>query len=147
MQDIKSPLVEIRDYAGKGAGVRALMSIQQGVLLDAYLDVLLPINYHETPHTYDVEVTAPTESEPSIAHISSAIYGNWTRYINHFCTPNPGIFQEAIGKHRYIVVRSVEAIPIFTEITFDYGKRYWLDRDIFYTCGSDDCKYDTKEKK
>ena len=147
VQDIKSPLVEVRDYQGKGAGVMALMSIAKDVLLDAYLDVLLPVDSNENSHFYDAEVTAPIKSAPRIAHISPTKYGNWTRYINHLCTPSSRICQEAIGKHIHIVIKSVEAVPIFTEITYDFGIRYWIDRKILCACGSENCKYDTKEKK
>ena len=147
VQDIKSPLVEVRDYQGKGADVMALMSIPKGVLPDAYLGVLLPADNNENSHFYDAEVTTPIKSAPRIAHISPARYGTWTRYINHSYTPNTRICQKAIGKHRHIVIKSVEAEPIFTEITYDFGIRYWLDRKILCACGSENCKYDTKEKK
>ena len=143
----KAPLVELREYDGKGVGVRTLTSIPSGKLLGAYLGSVVPVTIAREPTSYDFELPHPNGSSAQNALIDASKVGNWTRYVNHSCRPNARYGLEVIGGYRYMLLYSKKAIPIFSEITADYGKQFWCAEEKLCVCGSEHCKYDTREKK
>lgn len=50
---------------------------------------------------------------------------NISRYINHSCSPNSEA--EIDEKEEKIYIRSINYIKRGDEITYDYGKEYWLE--------------------
>lgn len=56
------------------------------------------------------------------------------RYINHSCDPN--CEAEIDEMEEKIFIRSVAYIKNGAEITYDYGKEYWLDHCQPCRCGS-----------
>lgn len=54
--------------------------------------------------------------------------GNFTRFINHSDTPNIESISVFCEGYYRIIFRSIKHIPIGTELTYDYGDVYWLNR-------------------
>lgn len=49
---------------------------------------------------------------------------NTARYINHACKPNA---EAVIHEEKYIFIEAKRTIKPGEEITYDYGKEYWLE--------------------
>lgn len=120
-------LIELVEYPGKGVGVRALSSFKTGDLLDEYLGQLL------TDRTQDEDWSV----EFAGTSIDSHHFGNWPRFINHSCDYNTEFEFLRAGKTISAVVEVKRDVPIFSEITVDYGEAYWEGKKCL--CGSESC--------
>lgn len=73
--------------------------------------------------------------------------GNFTRFVNHSCSPNC-FFSAIIFRGRKVsVLVAVENIGLFDEITADYGDEYFLRRGMECRCGTEGCKINGDGKR
>ena len=146
------PLVELRQYHGKGIGVRTLQKIRRGDVLEEYVGQIVPVA-DEQDSVYSVLFRRPEAfSDAGIAQISAKRYGNWTRFINHSCSASLGFRVMAIGEKYRIMVIAERDIDAFSELTIDYGPDYWLtpvpgEVEKFCLCGQPRCKYSSPDRK
>lgn len=140
-QALLNPLVEIREFPNKGRGVRALQHIPANQVLAEYVGRILPWNQKED----SVYALLYEAHGKLLASISAAVYGNWTRYINHSCNSNTDFVYQQIGNKYLCCIKSFKDINIFEEITIDYGAAYWTGEYLCW-CGHANCMYNTVEK-
>ena len=138
------PLVELQLYGAKGVGVRALQYIKEHDILDEHVGELIP-----STAPRDDEFGCHLDVEPRknrapqvVAQISSKVYGNWTRYINHSCNASTLFELAVIGDKLRVLVVATRDIDIFEEITLDYGDGYF-DKVAGLVCRCEEktCRY------
>ncbi|KAK0721233.1 hypothetical protein B0T21DRAFT_373218 [Apiosordaria backusii] len=66
--------------------------------------------------------------------VDSARYGNWTRFCNSHCDPNVEVCPEQAGGIRILVFRAIKDIDENEEVTINYGREYFQDRDPELMC-------------
>lgn len=54
--------------------------------------------------------------------------GNYTRFINHSDTPNCESVAVYHDGYLHIILRTIQAVPQDTQLTYDYGDIYWRRR-------------------
>lgn len=135
-------LVELTEYQDKGIGFRALTNIKEGDVLGEYIGEFVPETDKLYKHClYDMEFEVPSGSPEggmkNLGTVCPAHLGNWSRFMNYSCDPSADFFGSTVGKHGTIIVKALRDIPIFEEITANYGDGYWRDRICL--CGSANC--------
>ncbi|XP_023019599.2 histone-lysine N-methyltransferase EHMT2 [Leptinotarsa decemlineata] len=79
--------------------------------------------------------------------VDAKYYGNFARFINHSCTPNLQpikVFTDHQDlRFPRIALFAFKDITLGEELSFDYGKKFWLIKCKSFACqcGSADCKY------
>ena len=150
---IQEPLVELRQYSkygARGTGIRTLQWIKKDTYLAEYLGEILPTSnaYPLTPNgkrafrefdaVYSWELSRGNDD---LAQVSSAFYGNWTRYVNHSCEPLVKVRFEAVGDKVHIFYKAAEDIEPFEELTVHYGNLYF-NAERPCKCGTASCRED-----
>lgn len=133
-------LVELIEYPNRGIGVRALTNIKAGDFLGEFVGEIIPTSDESyKSNIYDIDlVSSDPGSEPELVGIVSPAWrGNWVRFINHSCGSSTAFIHANIGMRSTILVKALRDIPIFEEITVNYGAAYWINRECL--CGSADC--------
>ncbi|KAK2754420.1 hypothetical protein FQN54_007064 [Arachnomyces sp. PD_36] len=130
------PLVELREYKGKGTGVRALTSFRKDEVLGQFLGELKPQDSN-CDFKYSL-IHGHDEMDKLKALISPKKFGNWTRFINHSCEPSTNFVKITVGKHTGMMVRATRDIAAFEEITVDYGSGYM--ENVRCKCGTQQCR-------
>lgn len=120
-------LVELVEYPGKGVGVRTLSRFRTCDLLDEYLGQLATDRTQDEDWSVEIAGTS----------IDSHHLGNWPRFINHSCDYAAEFEFLRAGKTISAVVEVKRGIPLFSEITVDYGEAYWEGKKCL--CGSANC--------
>ncbi|KAJ1623537.1 hypothetical protein T492DRAFT_1053992 [Pavlovales sp. CCMP2436] len=140
--------VEIRRSPGKGMGAFATIAMKLGDRLGGYDGEILSRRewsarfnggemrdddqeWLESRRRRGVPVTGDYVlgfgENGSIVDAEDPECSSWTRYINHDCNPNLGLFRELDEAGRpfpgFVVIRN--CIDIGDELTFDYGPGYW----------------------
>jgi len=117
-----------------GWGVRAPVDIEQGKVLGIYTGLLVPRDIAEADdETYDKSYMFdldgredPSEETPENAYsVDSRTCGNWSRFINHSCSPNLRVYlvvYDTIPEMNtpYLAFVALKDIPAWTELTVDY---------------------------
>lgn len=148
---VSHPLVELRQYPGKGIGVRTLQEIHRGDILEEYAGQILPVTNED--HVYSVSFHPPgADSRNEFGEISAMVKGNWTRFVNHSCSASLSFETMAIGERYRVMVVAERDIEAFSELTIDYGPGYWLtlvpgEVEQFCLCGQPNCKYSSPKLK
>lgn len=142
---VRRPSFEIIQYGGKGWGIKTLQDIEPDDVLEEYVGQIFPIT-DEQDNDYSVLF------EKGIAHISAKRFGNWTKYINHSCSPCALLAIMAIGERYRVMVVAKQHIAAGSELTIDYGLDYWLtgvpgEVEKFCLCGRPDCRYSDERRK
>ncbi|KAK2804897.1 hypothetical protein FQN50_006403 [Emmonsiellopsis sp. PD_5] len=132
------PLLELREYPEKGIGVRSLTFIKSGTFIGQYIGELRKYNVKDTTYALDQTVGNPRRS---IGVIDAAVYGNWTRYMNHSCRPAAVFVSAAVGGVACVLVRTVRDVEMFEEVTVDYGKPYFEVGGRVCRCGEKGCRF------
>lgn len=135
-------LVELTEYQGKGIGIRALTNIKRGEILGNFIGEFVPQTDESYEWTiYDMELFVGSGGNPEefLGTICPAYWGNWVRFINHSCDQKTDFILGNLGKHATVLVQAVRDIPIFEEITVNYGVNYWKGRKCL--CGSANCMH------
>lgn len=84
---------------------------------------------------------APAKDTTEYFNLDPAIYGNWTRYINHSCQPNTGYKYVNMGQLSCVVIHALEDIECGQVLTVDYGGDYFKHFSFGCKCGYASCKY------
>ncbi|KAK6365180.1 hypothetical protein LTS17_011412 [Exophiala oligosperma] len=148
-------LVELFDTGKLGTGVRALQPLEKDAILGEYIGEIYP---YQNPSRYRTEMYVfgmgipqkrrqkrrgvdNGQAEDSIDIIVDlAIYGNWTRYINHSCQPNASYTFATVGRRRVILIQTLRDINFGEELTSDYGEGYFTNMNLECTCGAEKCR-------
>lgn len=128
-------LVELREYKGKGTGVRALGPFKKGQILGQFVGEIKPVSGRDDL-TYSLLHGSRKQKAKTL--ISPKRYGNWTRFINHSCDSSTAFLHVVVGRHTAMVVYAKRDIAPFEEITVDYGSGYLAN--LACKCGSRSCR-------
>ncbi|KAK2785685.1 hypothetical protein FQN53_007472 [Emmonsiellopsis sp. PD_33] len=134
----KYPLLELREYPDKGIGVRSLTFIKSGTFIGEYIGELRKFDVKDTTYALHQAVGKP---QRSIGVIDAAVYGNWTRYMNHSCRPAAVFVSAAVGGVACVLVRTVRDVEMFEEVTVDYGRSYFEVGGRVCRCGEKGCRF------
>lgn len=109
--DFSEPLVELREYPGQGAGVRALSPTSKGSILAQYVGEILPQDHCYTRLEYALRLDSKRgNGRPgagTMAMISPKRYGNWIRFLNHSCEHSNNFVSMAIDRSIMMVVKAI----------------------------------------
>ncbi|PGH34146.1 hypothetical protein GX50_03015 [[Emmonsia] crescens] len=130
------PLLELREYPERGIGVRSLRSIKAGTFIGQYLGEI-----RKPPVLDSTYALHHSLRNRSIGIVDAAIYGNWTRYMNHSCRAGVIFVSAVVGEWAYVLVRTIRDIKMFEEITVDYGDGYFEPRDRVCRCREEGCRF------
>jgi len=125
--------IEIFKSSERGWGVRALTDVKCGKVIGLYTGLVIKRNAARgslTSYCFDLDgdEVEGRETEHERFTVDSRRYGNWTRFINHSCSPNLGIYlvvhdtPPGTGMPFIVFVASCD-IPARTEFTFDYNPK------------------------
>lgn len=129
-------LVELREYKGKGTGVRALEAFKEGQIIGVFVGELKPLDGKEDNKYSLVHDSKPFDQVKVL--ISPKRYGNWTRFINHSCDSSTAFTRVTVGRRTAMVVYAKRDIEAFEEVTVDYGSGYL--ETLNCKCGTSPCK-------
>lgn len=119
---------ELRDTGGPmGLGVFATQLIRAGGWLDDYVGELMPFDCWFPDDLYAFDI-------PGIARCTSQQYGNWTRFVNHHCTPNVQANDWMVGQRVVMVFRANRDIRPGEQLFIQYGRQYFESAKRFCKC-------------
>lgn len=72
--------------------------------------------------------------------IYQGLKGNYTRFINHSCTPNSQ-FERFTWLNIQRIILVSKGLEEGSEITVDYSQDYWSQLDKKCLCGTPRCRY------
>lgn len=100
-----------------------------------------PDSNSSSSSSYQNQNQNPTiNPNPEPYQIHQGKQGNFTRFINHSCSPNSKFVTFTwLGIQRIIIVS--KGVPAGREITVDYSDRYWRHLDKICLCGEARCRY------
>jgi hypothetical protein len=76
---------------------------------------------------------------PSI-YIDSERKGNWTRFINHSCSPHAVFRMRRVGNTKIMTIEVIRPVPAGAELTVNYGMEYYgMDSLKICQCGAENC--------
>ncbi|KKZ66554.1 hypothetical protein EMCG_07668 [[Emmonsia] crescens] len=130
------PLLELREYPERGIGVRSLRSIKAGTFIGQYVGEI-----RKPPVLDSTYALHHSLRKRSIGIVDAAIYGNWTRYMNHSCRAGVIFVSAVVGEWAYVLVRTIRDIKMFEEITVDYGDGYFEPRERVCRCREEGCRF------
>lgn len=119
----KDTLVELREYPGKGIGVRTLRSIEVNVALGEFTGSILhpDSGFHVGAGLYRAQPN--DEAGPlRTCTIDAELYGSWARYVSHSCNANTQAKVVPLGESYRWVIYSTRATSAFEELTMTYGE-------------------------
>lgn len=129
----KPPPVQIyRTPDGKNNGLMALISFDRGVAVGELVGSITKGVRH---------LDVMDSSTPSANYqIWQGQVGNYTRFVNHSCKANAQFSTfNWLDTQRVILVS--KGIDAGSEITVDYGDKYWAGLDKVCLCGEACCRY------
>ncbi|KAN0076899.1 histone-lysine N-methyltransferase [Tylopilus felleus] len=145
--------IEIFDTRRCGWGVRALEDIPRGKVLGTYAGMLVRRDeVDELPeehqgYLFDLDSTEVRNSENFGEKYTVDSYecGNWTRFVNHSCSPNMQVYCVVYDTIPYVnmpYVAFVASIDILagTELTIDYCPYAEIDRKGKRPAKGGDCR-------
>ncbi|RDB30047.1 Histone-lysine N-methyltransferase, H3 lysine-9 specific, partial [Hypsizygus marmoreus] len=125
--------IEIFKTNNRGWGARAPVDIEKGKVLGIYTGLLIRRDAAEAQpddersYCFDLDGREDPEhpTPDEVYSVDSRVYGNWTRFINHSCSPNLRIYlvvYDTIPEMNmpYLAFVATEDITARTEFTFDY---------------------------
>lgn len=122
--------------------MRALANFKRHDILGEYVGIVAPLKSGLIDDVYSMTMCAfdpATGKVEDVANIFPRKFGNWTRFLNHSCSPATNFIWGLVGDQVITTIRAVRDISIFEEITVDYGENYWSDPDYYCLCGSANC--------
>ena len=72
--------------------------------------------------------------------IDPAVYGNWTRYINHSCNPNTNFVLVNVGQRHLTLIQAARSIAFGEDITVYYGDDFFDNKNFRCKCGEAKCR-------
>ena len=84
----------------------------------------------------------------AVCQIDAAVFGNWTRYLNHSCNANTRLQQFSVGRRVLMCVRVEDdkKIGFGDVLTVNYGRQYFVGKKIACRCGEDSCQLWNEKK-
>lgn len=137
-------LVELREYEGKGVGVRCLTTIKKDDIIGEYIGFVEPEDFSPwTPYTLSqtgwiMRHSAGEFAYSVVAEIQPHAIGNWTRFLNHSCDANCEFQTAVVGTRVATIIVAERDIEWGEELTVHYGYEYWDDQGC--PCGSANCQ-------
>ncbi|CAI6333056.1 unnamed protein product [Periconia digitata] len=127
------PPVQIyRTHNGKNNGLQALVPFERGAAIGEFVGLV-------TKGVRHLDVMDGSTATANY-QIWQGRQGNFTRFINHSCKANSQLSHFTWLDTQRIVLVS-KGIEAGTEITVDYGDRYWAGLDKICLCGESCCRY------
>ncbi|KAJ7460503.1 hypothetical protein B0H11DRAFT_2198970 [Mycena galericulata] len=118
----------------RGWGARAPISLSAGQVLGLYTGLLMrrdeanKLTGSRASYCFDLDVNEEPDEDPPTNSYSVDAFGcgNWTRFLNHSCSPNLKIISVVYESSPednmpYLALVATEAIPAYKELTFDYN--------------------------
>lgn len=131
------PIQVFRTPDGKNNGLLALTSFERGTAIGELVGLI----------TKGVSGRDVMDSSTPLSNyqIWQERIGNYTRFANHSCKANAqsSTFTWLDTQRVLIVSKGIEA---GTEITLDYGDKYWAGLDKACLCGEACCRYRTRDR-
>ncbi|KDR84130.1 hypothetical protein GALMADRAFT_236807 [Galerina marginata CBS 339.88] len=128
--------IEVFKTETRGWGVRATEDVKRGKVLGIYTGLVVhredadAIPPELSAYRFDLDGDETEDHEPThdAFSVDSRVHGNWTRFINHSCSPNLQIYLVVHDTPPntglpYIAFVAGEDIPARTEFTFDYDPK------------------------
>lgn len=129
----KAPPVQVyRTPDGKNNGLMALTSFERGSAIGEFVGLITK----GVRHLDVMDSSTPLASY----QIWQGQVGNFTRFINHSCKANAQSSNFAWLDTQRIVLVS-KGIVAGSEITLDYGDKYWAGLEKACLCGESCCRY------
>jgi SET domain len=127
-----------------GTGVRALQRFPGNAVLAEYVGDIYPSENHaiygDATYVLAQRRVQKDGSNKDAMKIDPIVRGNWTRYINHSCSPNTEFLVHSCGDKMLMCVKvRNEPIELGEEITVHYGKDYFIKQRLACRCGQDSC--------
>lgn len=127
--------ISVRHSKNKGFGVFAEEDIEEREFLGIYVGVVVDENT-EGPYVFQIRENTP--SRTFYTTLDAEYYGNFTRFINHSCSPNLAPFIVRINHIiPTIAFYSLKKIQKGKELTFEYRKH---SNEQICFCRSKKCK-------
>ncbi|KAL6242645.1 hypothetical protein RBB50_010291 [Rhinocladiella similis] len=148
-------LVELFDTGKLGTGVRALQALKKDAILGEYIGEIYPLRdptrYRTEMYVFSMEVQQGRRAkkggagnkkaeDPVDIIVDPAIYGNWTRYINHSCQPNAAYVYATVGRRKVILIQTLRDVNFGEELTSNYGEGYFINMGLECICGAEECR-------
>ncbi|KAG5881158.1 hypothetical protein JTB14_024575 [Gonioctena quinquepunctata] len=130
----------------KGWGVKTLKFIPKGSYVCEYVGEILTDVEADRREDDSFFFDLDNKGLESFC-VDAKYYGNFTRFINHCCTPNlhpVKVFTDHQDlRFPKIAFFALRDITLGEELSFDYGHKFWLVKNKLFSCQceSTDCKY------
>ncbi|XP_057653993.1 histone-lysine N-methyltransferase EHMT1 [Diorhabda carinulata] len=130
----------------KGWGIRTLKFIYKGDFVCEYVGEILTDTDADARKDDSFLFDLGNKDTDNFC-VDARFYGNLTRFINHSCSPNLRPIKVFVDhqdvRFPRIAFFALRDIPIGEELSFDYGKKFWLAKYKSFTCkcGYPECKY------
>ncbi|KAF8874408.1 hypothetical protein BD779DRAFT_1566606 [Infundibulicybe gibba] len=124
--------IEIFKTRNRGWGVRSPVHVERGKVLGIYTGLLLTResadNLVDNVYCFDLDGQENVDDSERVSHaysVDSKRHGNWTRFINHSCSPNLRVYLVVYDNvpemyTPYLAFVATEDIEPGNEFTFDY---------------------------
>lgn len=131
-----------------GWGVRASVDIPFGTFIGEYTGEL--IDDEEATDRHDSTFLFETRVGSESLTIDAKYSGNYTRFINHSCSPNVKVANVSWDYDEIQLIHMCfytdKLIKKGEELTIDYGEAWWTNKKFPCMCGSAECRYKSKKK-
>lgn len=143
---VPADFIELREYAGRGVGTRALINFPKGMCLGEFNGVVRP----EIPGMGDIWSMIWTvqirDKDGNLSYdypnklvVDPTRLGSWTRYSNHHCDQyNARPVPAVVGDQDFLGFITHENICVFDEVNITYGPEYWGGERVC-KCGGVGC--------
>ncbi|EFO88742.1 CRE-SET-11 protein [Caenorhabditis remanei] len=126
-----------------GWGVRASVDIPFGTFIGEYTGEL--IDDDEATERHDSTFLFETRVGSVTLTIDAKYSGNYTRFINHSCSPNVKVANVSWDYDEIQLIHMCfytdKLIKKGEELTIDYGEAWWANKKFACMCGSSECRY------
>lgn len=113
----------------KGYGLFALHDLKKDSYIGEYTGEVRKFRrMKDSKNSYCFEYQIG-EAKRSHYTIDAKYMGNVVRFINHDYSPNLSTFAAYSNEIMHIILKTSKFIPKDTELTYDYGPKYWKDRE------------------
>jgi uncharacterized protein len=113
----------------KGYGLFALYDLKKDTYIGEYTGQIRKFRRRQdNKNSYCFEYQIG-EAKRSHYTIDAKYMGNVVRFINHDYFPNLTTLAAYSNQIIHIILKTSQFIPKDTELTYDYGPRYWKDRE------------------
>lgn len=113
----------------KGFGLFALTDLKKDTFIGEYSGLVKKFKSRiDSKNSYCFEYQIGSRRNSHFT-IDAKYMGNHVRFINHSYSPNLSTFAALVGQIIHIVMKTSKSVAKDTELTYDYGPRYWKKRE------------------